>query len=307
MDKLTLLRTLRNDVAEPSSEQLAPSLNKLERAFHTPDRPKKHTRAPRVRVLFAVAAGAVVLTMVAGNLHMSAQSAQAASILRDAAGASIQYSDVIPGPDEYLFVRTHASWPMDVGDGEMRLNEQTIDVYMPSDPTKDWVLDRDWGEGSPGVELIAAQNGVFYSDPWVEYDYASLPTDARELFEYFDSRYSGGSASRDENNFTRMVTLLRDGLAPAELRAGLYGALTLIPGVTSTANVENLDGVTGIAIGHTEPLRFGLRDEIIIDPATGLVIGERQISTRALFGFGINEVISLTAVETTVVDAAPQP
>jgi hypothetical protein len=304
MDKLTLLRTLRDEVAEPSSEQLSPALNKLERSFHSA-KPRKH--APRARIVFAVVAGASVLMLAAGNVHLSAQSAQASTILRDAAALSIKYSDVTSGPGEYLLARTHANWAIDVGDGEMRMNEQRIDVYMPSDPTQDWVLDRDWGDASPPDELIAAENGVFYSDPWVEEDYASLPTGARELFEYFDSRYSGGSASRDENNFERIVQVLGSGLVPADLRAGLYGALTLIPGVTSTADVANLDGMTGTAIGRTEVLRAGLRHEIIIDPNTGLVIGEREISTRAIFGFGLNEVMWLTAIETTVVSTAPRP
>lgn len=59
------------------------------------------------------------------------------------------------------------------------------------------------------------------------------------------------------------------------------------------------------AIGPTEMLRGGQRAEIIVDPATGLVIGERQLSTMAVFGFGVDEVLSLTAIETSVAPTAP--
>lgn len=52
-------------------------------------------------------------------------------------------------------------------------------------------------------------------------------------------------------------------------------------------------------------LRGGQRAEIIVDPATGLVIGERQLSTMAVFGFGVDEVLSLTAIETSVAPTAP--
>jgi len=37
-----------------------------------------------------------------------------------------------------------------------------------------------------------------------------------------------------------------------------------------------------------------------------LIIGERQVSTLAVLGFGISSIYSLTAIETTVVSAAPQ-
>lgn len=88
-------------------------------------------------------------------------------------------------------------------------------------------------------------------------------------------------------------------------RAALLDALSRVPGVTATGNVANLDGVTGVAIGRSEPVRAGQRQEIIIDPNTGLVIGERTVAGAALFGFGLNEEMSVTAVETTVTGAAP--
>ena len=304
MDKLALLQSLRSEVVEPSTVQLEPAFEKLQRSFNA-RRPRG--RAPRARRIFAVVAGASLVTLIAGNLYLSAQSAQAASVLRDAAGLSIQYREIAPGPGEYLLSQTHADWSITDSDGGFRMNEQTIDVYVPYDPNQDWVLVRDWGDLPPiGDRVMFAQNGEFYGGPWIQEDLGSLPTDAGALLAHFDAQYLGGSASRDEDNFVRMTDILRSGLVPAELRAGLYGALALIPGVTSTADVTNLDGITGIAIGRTEPIRLGLRQEIIIDPSTGLIIGERQLFTLAALGFGINAILSLTAIETTVVSAAPR-
>jgi hypothetical protein len=304
MDKLALLQTLRSEVSEPSTAQLQPAFERLRRSFN-PERAR--SRAPRTRLVFAVVAGAAVVTLIAGNVHLSAQSAQAATVLRDAAGLSIQYSEITPGPGEYLLSRTHADWGVVDSDGGFRMNEQTLDVYVPYDANQEWVLVRDWGDTTPtGDGAIFAQNGEFYGDRWIQEDLNALPTNAEALLEYFDSQYLGGSSSRDEDNFVRMTGVLRSGLVPAELRAGFYGALALIPGVTSTADVANLDGVTGVAIGRTEPLRLGLRQEIIIDPSTGLVIGERQVATVAVLGFGVNSIYSQTAIETTVVSSAPQ-
>lgn len=79
----------------------------------------------------------------------------------------------------------------------------------------------------------------------------------------------------------------------------------LIPGVTASEQA-NFDGKVGVAIGRTEPLRAGQRAELIIDPANGLVIGERTIMTYAAFGFESNEVTGHTAIDYRIVDSAPQ-
>lgn len=307
MDELTLLRTLRDDVTEPSDEQLAPARARLEAAMRGEVR---RARPARARWVLAVAGGAVVLALVGGNLHMTAQSAQAAAVLRAVAADSSTFADATPGPGQYVLSHTRANWAViavdESGVDSARMNIQTLDVYVPYDPADDWVLDRDWGDVAPGGrEIIRARDGEFYGGPWLSQDLDKLPRGGQELLTYFDSQYVGGSASRDEDNFVRIVDLLRSGLVPADLRAGLYEALALIPGVNTTDSVENLDGKVGVAIGRTEWLRGGSRQEIIIDPATGLVIGERQIFSVAAFGFGVNNVTQLTAVETTVVDVAP--
>ena len=245
---------------------------------------------------------------------MAAESAHAASVLQDLANQTISFVD--PAPGEYLLSHTHADWATSSlnSDGSVSsaMNEQTIDVYMPSDPDADWILYRDWGDisgitGQGNKETIRAEGGTFYDDsPWLVMDFDDIPLGTgEETLAYFDEQYFGGNASRDEDNFVRIVDVLASGLVPAKQRASLFEALALIPGVTSTNDVANFDGDKGIAIGRTEVLRGGVRDEIILDPKTGLVIGERQMTTIALFGFGINTVLNATAVETSVVDTAP--
>jgi RNA polymerase sigma-70 factor (ECF subfamily) len=190
------------------------------------------------------------------------------------------------------------------------MNAQTIDVYVPGDPARDWVLERDWGGIAPRPgqkDTIHAQNGEFYGGPWSvmkQQEIEALPREGQALLDHFDAQYQGGSASRDEDNFVRITDLLRTGLVPADLRAGLYEALALIPGV-NTSEQKNFDGKPGIAIGRTEALRAGQRDEIIIDPTNGLVIGERTITTYAAFGFGANELTGHTALDYKIVSSVP--
>lgn len=317
MDELTLLRNARSDIEAPTQRALgAGRAALLERAAAegSPERAVTPRRwAPRARWAFAATGGSLVLAVVVGNVAVNAQAAQAASFLRAAAVETIRFADPVPGSGQYLAVRTHANWPVWTSPDEYTMNEQTIDVYVPADPGAEWVLHRDWGDmegvtGQGSVETIRAVNGEFYGSgsTWLAQDLADIPTGSgAEVLAYFDEQYVGGSASREEDNFVRIVDVLRSGLVPAKTRASMFEALALIPGVTSTDGVANLDGKEGVAIGRTEMLRGGLRQEIIIDPATGLVIGERQITTFAVFGFGFNDVVSLTAIETTITETAP--
>ncbi|MFJ5697261.1 hypothetical protein [Arthrobacter sp. NPDC093139] len=291
----------------PLSHQTESSLLALKPA--PPARPH-----PTRRVLLSAAA-ATVGALVVGQISITAQSAHAAGVLRKVADQSMTFVDPVPKPGEYLLVHTHANWGASGMDqsGNMthRMNVQTIDVFVPGTPGEDWVLRRDWGDAAPvpmGIEVIRAKNGYFYGGPWTlmtEHELDALPRDGQALYNHFNSQYQGGSASRDENNFVRITDILRMGLIPADLRAGLYKALAMIPGVTASEQA-NFDGKVGTAIGRTEPLRAGQRAEMIIDPDTGLVIGERTIMTYAAFGFGSNEVVGHTAIDYRIVDSAPE-
>lgn len=309
MNELNTLRVLREDVAEPSPDHLAPALGKLDQAMRAPTRRR---RAPRARLVLAGAAGATALTLIGGNAAMAAESAEAVSALHAIADETINFTD--PAPGQYLLSRTHADWLIETaqadGTVDRRMNEQILEVYMPSDPNAEWVLYRDWNAQDAATgddETLRAPDGDFYGgNPSIAADLADIPhTSGSETLAYFDAQYNGGNKSRDEDNFDRITSVLRSGLVPAQLRAALFEALALIPGVTSTADVANFDGKKGIAIGRTEVLRGGERKEIIVDPDTGLVIGERDLFTIAAFGFGVNEVIGHTAIETSVVDTAP--
>jgi hypothetical protein len=268
-----------------------------------PNRPRRKSRA-----IFALAAAGVGL-MVVGQLNLTIQSAHASEVLRATAEKSMNFTDPVPGTGQYLLVSTHANWLV-AGDGiKPHLVPQNIDVYVPSDANQEWVLDRDWGDKETRREVVRAQYGDFYDSPWTVVglqEMETMPRDGKALYEHFNSQYQGGSASRDEDNFVRITDLLRTGLVPADLRAGLYEALALVPGVSVSEKQKNFDGTSGIAIGRTEALRGGERSEIIVDPNTGLVIGERDVMTIAAFGFGINNVTGHTAIDYQIVDSVPE-
>lgn len=81
--------------------------------------------------------------------------------------------------------------------------------------------------------MIHAQRGEFYGSPWSnveQQELNALPRDGKGLYERFNSQYQGASASRNEDLFVRMTDLLKTGLVPADLCAGPYDALALVPG-----------------------------------------------------------------------------
>lgn len=316
MDELTSLRNTRDDSRIPSPEAMTAGrtalLDRIDGvASTTRTRPTTKRRwVPQLTWAAAATAAAITGVLVAGNITSTAEPTYASEFLRSAAVQTVQYADIVPGSGQYLRSRTHARWGICNSTG-CTPNDQILDVYMPADPDTPWVLYRDWGteEGvytDESIETIRADDGRFYGpdSSWVNVDYTDIPLDGDAAYQWIDDAYLGGSASRDEDNYVRISDILRSGLVPAPQRAALLDALSRIPGVTATNDVENLDGITGVAIGRNEPLREGERQEIIIDPQTGLIIGERTVT-----GAGSSETTSgptsLTAIETTVVDTAP--
>ena len=97
---------------------------------------------------------------------------------------------------------------------------------------------------------------------------------------------------------------MRTGVIPADLRAALYQAAALIPGVTVMDREATLDGRTGISLGMETP-GYKARKELIVDPSTGHLIGEREILLEDQGSIPAGTAVSWTAVTTTVVDSAP--
>lgn len=200
-------------------------------------------------------------------------------------------------------------------------DESFTEVWIPADRTQEWLRrtrttgQRKWIVGNPEtaraeqpknvVSEQRARCGGFgfpehheepcarpshWSDPTAEY-IASLPTDPRQLYD----RLYGDAAAGDyppgmPSDFLagqvlqRVSILVKPGVAPAGIRANLYRALAITPGlVISEKDAVNVDGRRGVALGLQSE---GVKWELIVDPGTGQIIGDRQ--TRAVAS-GIGE------------------
>jgi hypothetical protein len=90
--------------------------------------------------------------------------------------------------------------------------------------------------------------------------------------------------------FDAIASSFEQGPMPPALRSGLFGALDLIPGVTNLGHDRDLAGRTGAAITFTDRFRH-VRTELIFDPQTSALLGERQTVTRTGGGFRKGAVI----------------
>ncbi|ONI78813.1 hypothetical protein ALI144C_29000 [Actinosynnema sp. ALI-1.44] len=136
---------------------------------------------------------------------------------------------------------------------------------------------------------------------------ASLPTDPRQLYDVIYKEVSARSyppgmpANFFESQVFQQVShLVKPGVAPAGIRANLYRALALTPGlVISDKDAVNLDGRRGVALGIEAE---GVKWELLVDPKTGQYIGTRQTQIKAAEGGTPPGTVTSTAVKIGVVE-----
>ncbi|WP_394249063.1 CU044_5270 family protein [Arthrobacter pityocampae] len=288
-----------------------------------------------------VAAAAVFLTgvLVVSDVVLpdpQPLSAEAAAVLEDAAAATIRTSDPVVLPGQYLKVETDAlTGASSVADGQQISWQVTTtdELYIPADTNREWIWNRqapvptetapeavkEAARLQPTVDpaTYAALTGVFRAPggafgkgeqytiigaPLTDTD--DLPRDPQALLDRIYEHTKGAGKTPDLEAFETIVESLRTGIIPADLRAAFYQAAALIPGVEVMDRQATIDGRTGIAIGKATP-EGGSRQDIIIDPASGLVIGEQIVILQDYPGSPAGVVESWTSVQTTVVDSAP--
>lgn len=338
MDEFTLLKRMHENKI-PTQESLTRGRATLFSQITNPGpAPRPVITRRRIGGLSALAAFGIAVALVASNVaglggwRGGADSA-AAAVLERAATVASSFQDAKIGAGQYLLVK---SKNVHVTDGQEKGGpvishtiSESSDLYVPSNRDGQWLWQRNpirvVNVLTPGGEamvarshptsgpstkptLLAAAGGAFFGhsadSQWGDFD--SMPRDAYRLLNHIYLTTFGAGSSPDGEALVFIADTLRQGTVPADLRAALLRAAAMIPGVTITNNQATLDGTTGTAIGRLEGVN-GLRSEIIIDPETGTLIGERAVATRAIpeSSMKAGDVWSWSSVTTSVVNFAP--
>ncbi|WP_245413108.1 CU044_5270 family protein [Arthrobacter celericrescens] len=305
---------------------------------------RRRTVTRRVLLASAAAAvlvGGIVVADVVAPAGKPGATAEAAEVLNNAAAAAIKASDPVVKPGQYLKVDTRAVYSHQVsrsnGTTVAWLATQDSQLYVPADKSGEWVWNRTprvpttffgqeakaeyqnqeaFREKNPDPReprldgIFRGRAGAFYDSPpqimgtpLLE-AIRTLPRDPRKLLDLIYEKNGDKGQTPESQALTTIADSLRTGVIPADLRAAMYKAAALIPGVVVADKQATLDGRKGIALGiHWAEGK--IRQDIIIDPGTGLMIGERMVSLAALDGIPANTAFGWTAVKTSVVDSAP--
>jgi hypothetical protein len=234
------------------------------------------------------------------------------------------------GPGQYRYIATHAWWMVSMNEFSY-LAENLLETWVPADEKQPWLLrrevtgERKWvvgteaearAEGYPVDEDTGSDGeqrascGDFNAEgegrepcstegSWQTPNAAFLASLPRDPDQLYDRLHDDVGDRGEPHIVTYVADVLRSGLVPADLRAALYRALGKVPGLQITEEIANLDDQKGMAFGIDDG---GQRHDVIIDPATGQFIGERQVSTEDFEYLPKGVVMGYTSVTTTVVD-----
>ncbi|MFT3970392.1 MAG: CU044_5270 family protein [Micropruina sp.] len=281
--------------------------------------PSQKPRRRRGRVLLAACAALIVAGLGYQSVTASVGAAEAAEVLGQAA---IHASDPPAKPGQYWEITRTGTNLYDDGDGQSdrrylvrttHVDYVAVDGRRPTwyvrkpSATIRQVFGPPQAAGGRGrgtswtTNLSPEQKPAWWGEPSPSW-FASLPRDTSKLRVRLYADTAGHGSNPDDEAFVYIADVLRSGVVPADLRAALYNVLTTIPGTTVTERQVKLeDGRSGVAIGRNDI--FGSHNELVIDPKTGDVIGER--SFMRLVPFVGEELALTTGVQRRLVNAIP--
>lgn len=279
----------------------------LSEIARTPERPRRSLPTlplfgrgswrPAAVVALAVAATVVFLGAFGGSGSPGGPSSAAAGVFHRLA-SRIATQPLTPQPGQYLYLRFKSEWGAFAGTCETRSVEHH-QIWIGADGSG---LERATEEpghftsaddratclsmaSSDDVMKASLQRTLagWTSDDWSAArcmelgptsDWSSLSSDPQALLQQILNLYHGEGATPPQQ-FSYIAEILGQTDAPPDVRANIYRAAALIPGVQSLGTVRDHDGRPGLGLaittGEGAP---NATDELIFDPQTGELLGE---------------------------------
>ncbi|RKQ88341.1 hypothetical protein C8N24_6383 [Solirubrobacter pauli] len=267
----------------------------LDTAFARAERPRR-----RWRLLVPIAALAATAVAVLVLTTRSTPPATAGEVLRAVAAVAQDRPAPVPRDDQYFYVRSRTmglsmfagvdprhEHAVTVVESEReiwsslerpgRLVARVVERRPLTPADADRVQGPDvavpGGDGRGG-RLGAQHHYLIGGEKLSRAELLAFPTDPQAVYERLRAHIGQGGHSPEGQVFDAIATALREQPAPPALRAALYGALALTPGVTLAGTVTDRVGRSGTAVAFTE---VGTRTELIFDPETSMLLGERRV------------------------------
>lgn len=157
----------------------------------------------------------------------------------------------------------HAGLVISTGGPDKSFKAWLCDGNMPPMPDK-YAM-----KGAERVDLKKPPRGCHDQPAYRE----GLPTDATAMRTWLYRNSQGGNPP-DVQAFRTVGDTLRESYVPPRSLSAMFAAAAKMPGTTVTKNVRDLAGRDGIAVGQAW---HGVRSELIFDPKTYGLLGEREV------------------------------
>jgi hypothetical protein len=299
MDELELLGRFRNDTPDPDGDSTAYARAALRTAMERTSRraPRAPRRLPRRAwgAASVVLSAAIVITLAAQLLipNHSVPVASAAEMLRRAARAAARQPTPILRAGQYVYTRSESAYEACTA-GAIGSNNPVASP-APQESATACTLERFtrefWisPEGAGRIREVGDRttDETFGPDGRYFQDLSTVPTDIDALRGYVKRQAGSSDKPIDVQMFSIVLDLLRETHATPELRAALYEVAATLPRTELIGETTDELGRLGIAVGYTY---LGVRHELIFDPSTSAILGER-----------------LVQVDAPMVDASPAP
>lgn len=343
MNEIDLLRELRAELPGPRAESRASArgalLARIESSQRRPApaaaRPWRRSRLRLVAALAAVAALLVALpTLILGG-DGQVQPAVGQVLRAAAAVAATQPVEPPPGPGQYFYTRSREAYLTTVGFNP-RCATHPCDREHPWEATREWSalaprIRQTWiaangagrarvvstkpefltpaqrkawkAAGSPQLSSGGVEDFALTGQPFL--DTSDLPTEPKALRKLIEARkipLVDGPPGEAET-FTLIGDMLRNTYLPPPFRAALYRVVAELPEVDLQGQVEDPVGRKGIGVAFT---KGSVTHELIFDPATSALLGEREVATRRIPELQVpagTETGSVAYLESKLVDS----
>ncbi|GGM71553.1 hypothetical protein GCM10011609_04030 [Lentzea pudingi] len=318
------------DVAAGKAALAAALKERAEEPVAAGHRPRRRTRWLAAAAAVTVLTGAGLAASTVDLTGVGSNSVSAAEELTKAADLASRVVDRPLAPGQYRYVRSRVEGITTSSSGEATYSEIVQEQWIPADRRDEWMfrnrnIATRWLEGHEGSGQpdsgSAFKDGAEFRGKCGNYSYmaegspdrctiadfhfptpefvAALPKDPAQML----ARLKDAGQAGDSGALMQAREALNSGQYPAEVRATIFRALALLPGLVVTDNKANLDGKEGVALGMKYFEDF---TEIIIDPANGDYIGARETVAEDLpddmGGLEKGTVRSSSAVTTKIVD-----